>query len=172
MEGLPVEKVASKHFRKNSCLSPISQNTFTKYMGLATKQLEADITALLPDKFALVFDGWTHENAKTHYMAMFASFTDTDGKPVRCLLSFSPFKDETSYTAKDHKRLIKSVLKIFTKTLEDVVCLVGDNCSVNQKLAKECDLPFIGCAAHRFNLEVQKYLERHKIILDKVLLSD
>lgn len=51
------------------------------------------------------------------------------------------------------------ILEVFDKDISiNVICLVGDNCNVNKALADLCDLPLIGCAAHRFNLAVQAYL--------------
>jgi hypothetical protein len=60
-------------------------------------------------------------------------------------------------------------LGIFDKTLENVICLVGDNCNANIHLADICNLPFIGCASHRFNLEVQAFLTQYEPLLEKVV---
>ena len=138
-------------------------------MAATTKRLEQKIATDLPAKFALIFDGWKCDHSSTHYVAVYASYLDKNGKVERVLLSFTPFLDESSYTAYDHKKLIKMVLRIFGRKLLNVICLIGDNCATNRKLASECQLPFIGCAAHRFNLEVQLMLDRHSRILGLVL---
>ena len=45
-----------------------------KYMKELTHELEAKISSILPEKFALVFDGWSLDGSSTHYMAVFATF--------------------------------------------------------------------------------------------------
>lgn len=129
---------------------------------------------MLSNKFALIFDGWTCEQSTTHYLAISASFLWKDtGEPEKALLSFAPFPDEASYTATDHKDSISLILKIFSKTLENVVCLIGDNCATNQKLARDCGIPLVGCAAHRFNLEVQAWLDKnHDDVIQKVWFDE
>jgi hypothetical protein len=54
------------------------------------------------------------------------------------------------------------------RTLESVLCFVGDNCSTNKRLAAICSIPLIGCASHRFNLAVKEILKQHKHLVDKV----
>ena len=87
------------------------------------------------------------------------------------LLAFTTFEDETSFTAADHKANLDAILQVFDKTLGNVICLVGDNCPTNNRCADDCEIPLIGCAAHRFNLEVQTYLLQHTEILQKVYLK-
>jgi len=139
-----------------------------KYMDLTTKQVEEEIKKVLPDDFAIVFDGWTCEETTTHYLAIAVAYLGKDGKRESVLLAFTPFEDESSFTAAAHKELLETTLNVYGKSLSNVICLVGDNCATNQRLAKECNLPLVGCAAHRFNLEVQKYLEKHAKLLQKV----
>jgi hypothetical protein len=86
-------------------------------------------------------------------------------------LGFSPLLDETEYTAERHAELIDYVLRVFHKTRESLICIVGDNCAVNKALADVLDVPLIGCAAHRFNLACQKYLEKYNAQLTKVSYS-
>ena len=73
---------------------------------------------MLPSKFALVFDGWTCEKSTTHYLAVSASFLGDDEKPETVLLAFTPFEDESSFTASDHKETLVSILELHHKTLE------------------------------------------------------
>jgi hypothetical protein len=47
-----------------------------------------------------------------------------------------------------------------------VVCFIGDNCNLNKKLAKLAKKPLVGCAAHRLNLEVERWLEKNKTVRD------
>jgi hypothetical protein len=85
------------------------------------------------------------------------------------LLAFSPLLDETDFTAESHHEFVVSVLtNVFQKSLDNVLCLIGDNCATNKALADLCGKPLIGCHAHRFNLECSAYLERQETLLAKV----
>lgn len=79
-------------------------------------------------------------------------------------------EDNFDFSSESHKKLIEHVLGVFDCTLENVFCLVGDNCAVNTHLADLCNLPLVGCASHRFNLEVQAFLAQpqHHNLLEKV----
>ncbi len=46
------------------------------------------------------------------------------------------------------------VLNMFGKSMDNVVALVGDNCSVNTSLSKQANTHFVGCASNRLNLAV------------------
>ncbi|KAG6586859.1 Hydroxyacylglutathione hydrolase [Phytophthora cinnamomi] len=46
--------------------------------------------------------------------------------------------------------------------------LVSDNCSTNQATVTRLGCPLIGCASHRFNLAVNKFLTDHEPALDEV----
>ena len=79
-------------------------------------------------------------------------------------------ENDFDFTAESHRNLIEHVLGVFGKTLDDVLCLVADNCPVNQRLADICGLPLIGCASHRFNLEVLAFLSQPEFdYIEKVL---
>jgi len=86
------------------------------------------------------------------------------------LLAFSPLLEESDYSAESHKHFLEYHLGVYGKSLDNVICLVGDNMNTNKRLAGICDKPLVGCAAHRFNLECQRYLERqpYKSILAKI----
>lgn len=88
------------------------------------------------------------------------------------MLAFSPLLEEDNQTSDNHLELIEFVLELFGKDVSDVICLVGDNCNTNKALADLCDLPLVGCAAHRFNLAVQDYLEikAHNDLLVQVII--
>jgi hypothetical protein len=73
-EGLPFKTVSKESFRKYSCLESISTETYMKYMGELTTEVENEIRAILPSLFCLVFDGWTLEGTSTHFVALFARF--------------------------------------------------------------------------------------------------
>jgi hypothetical protein len=67
-----IEKPRTKEYTK---LPSISVDTLMKYIHELTEELETKIsTSILPDKFALIFDGWSLDGTSTHYVALFASF--------------------------------------------------------------------------------------------------
>ncbi len=74
MDGLqPFSVVENLTFRKLSQFDPITRKTLAKYLEALTSSVEVKTTHLLPDKFAIVFDGWSCGD-DTHYVAIYATF--------------------------------------------------------------------------------------------------
>ena len=110
-----------------------------------------------PDQFAVVIDGWGESS--THYLAVFAVFPDkSDAGYSHALLSFSPMLDEEKFTAVFHYESIYEILQLYGKNFSNVACIIGDNCSVNQALARISKCYLVGCASHRLNLGIQRFL--------------
>lgn len=86
------------------------------------------------------------------------------------LLGFSPLLAEDDFSHEQHLDLIEYILEVFSKDLSNVICFTGDNCSVNKALATLAEKPLVGCAAHRFNLAVQQYLEAHEELITKAFI--
>ena len=61
-------------------------------------------------------------------------------------------------TALDHLHRLSQVLRVYGKTDANVLCLVGDNCGVNQSMSRMLKVPLIGCGAHKFNLAICKWI--------------
>ena len=120
---------------------------------------------MLPDRFALVFDGWSCSD--THYLAFFATypFENVVGYEI-VLLAFSPMGDEKSLDAIEHHKFIVKTLKIYKKSLANVVAFVADNCPTNYSTATLSCVPMIGCASHRFNLAVMDVVNQHKTVVE------
>ena len=68
----PFNFVSNQKNRQYSTLEGISTNTFLHNVHKLTALVEEKISSVLPDKFALIIDGWSHTS--THYLAIFASF--------------------------------------------------------------------------------------------------
>ena len=83
-------------------------------------------------------------------------------------MAFSPLLDETDFSATSQVEFFEFTLDVFKLTLSDVLFITGDNCTTNLKVAKLINVPIIGCASHRFNLVVLKYLEPCSDILEKI----
>ncbi|RHY57120.1 hypothetical protein DYB38_014335, partial [Aphanomyces astaci] len=129
--------------------------------------VERKIASQLPDQFALVHDGWSH--GSTHYLAIFATFPSSD--PIgytRTLLAFAPINDEESLSADAHYEFTLFVLELYGKSWDNVIALIGDNCSTNGAFARRAGVPLIGCASHRFNLFMSDVLADHADVIDKV----
>jgi hypothetical protein len=111
--------------------------------------VESYIKSSLPDKFCVIFDGWTLEGQSTQFIGIIASFVNK-GKVEKALLAFQPLLDESDFSAESHKILIETILTSFGKKLSNVVCIIGDNCPTNVATAKLCGVPFIGIIFYLF----------------------
>jgi hypothetical protein len=164
----PFSFVASNLNREKARQAPISINTLKKYMHLLCKRVEKDISSILPSKFALVIDGWSSDS--THYWGLFASFLNekTSTGTELVLLGFSPPIDESDLSSQSMCDFIDATLKIYGKDRKNIVTLTADNTNVNPATATLIGCKFVGCASHRLNLAVKKYLEDFDHILNKV----
>ena len=134
--------------------------------------VQEEIKIRLPSKFAIIFDGWTE--GTDHYIGIWASYNivdaSNDGKevPVQTLLSIRPLLADgiEGMKAADHLLHISRVLAIYGKDTSNVICFVGDNCNVNQSIARTMKIPLIGCASHKFNLAVKKWIKEQPQLTD------
>lgn len=139
-----------------------------KYLHLLGDEVRKQITAELPDRFGVLFDGWS-DGAGSHYVGIFAEYTSRrDNSRRQALLALAPLLAETDLGAASHIEFFESTLNQYDKSLCDVAYLVGDNCNVNVSIANQTKLPLVGCASHRFNLAVKLFLESKEKLLEKV----
>ncbi|ETV74064.1 hypothetical protein H257_11375 [Aphanomyces astaci] len=167
MSMLPFSFVSNTLARRYTKLDPISRTSFMKYMHALCAHVERTIASQLPDQFAIVHDGWSH--GSTHYLAIFATFPSSD--PIgytRTLLAFAPINDEESLSADAHYEFTVFVLELYGKTWDNVIALIGDNCSTNGAFARRAGVPLIGYASHRFNLFMSDVLADHADVIDNV----
>ena len=68
----PFAFVENELTRKYSSVEKITVTTLEKYMHLLTKKVEKVIARDLPDKFALITDGWT--SGSTHFLGVVACY--------------------------------------------------------------------------------------------------
>lgn len=81
-------------FTRNMHYESISCNTIRKYLSSLTEHVESKIKTLLPNKFALVFDGWS--TGSKHFECLFAVFPKDYEKVFQSmLLPCAPLIDET-----------------------------------------------------------------------------
>jgi len=161
--NIPLSKLDNTITRSMLKTKPLTSKTMRKYILSLLPYVENKIASVLPDKFALEFDGWT--SGSTHYIAIFASYC-VDGVQNEILLALAPLLNEESLDAEQHIDFIKATLDIFDKKIENVVALIGDNCATNQKISRLTGIPLVGCASHKFNLAVNKWLESNPVFND------
>ncbi|KAF0706983.1 hypothetical protein AaE_013834 [Aphanomyces astaci] len=150
--------------RRFTTLATISVKTLMKWMHAMCRWMENKISETLPESFAIVYDGWT--SGSTHYVAMFATFSNDSHRGYeKVLLAMSPMNEEESLSAAAHVQYLDFVLGVYGKDRENVVALIGDNCSTNRAFARLAGVPMIGCASHRFNLFVGDVLAEHEELL-------
>lgn len=121
-------------------------------MSLLTRRVEQKIADKLPERFAIIFDGWSCN--QMHFVGVFATFPSTAEcgyDPI--FLGFSPFEIESSLNAEAHVSYIS--YELFDKSLSNVIAYVGDNCSTNFSIADKVTGGFVGCSSYRFNLALK-----------------
>jgi hypothetical protein len=164
MKNLPVSFVDCEYTRDITRLKPISAKTLRRHILDVLSVTKETIQLELPSRFAIVFDGWTE--GTQHFIGVAAAYLkpETTGKekPVQTMLSMKPLLANgiKGMRATDHIAHIERVLESYGKNLENILCLVGDNCSVNQSMARILGIPLIGCASHKFNLAVRQWISR------------
>lgn len=167
MSLLPFNSCENKFFNEFSTFDSIDRCTFKKYLYELFELVRKKISSILPDVFAIIFDGWSH--GITHYLGIFATFSSNALNGYNSiLLAFSPLENEESLNADEHIKFLDITLDKYQKSWENVACLIGDNCSTNRSIARKMKKSFVGCASHRFNLAVKDYLKTYENILSKV----
>ena len=68
---------------------------------------------------------------------------------------------------KSHYDFIVATLNIYNKKVDSVMA-IGDHENLNKAIFKLLKVPIIGCANHRLNLAVNKFLTQYEPLLDKI----
>ncbi|ETP05659.1 hypothetical protein F441_17771 [Phytophthora nicotianae CJ01A1] len=120
-------------------------------MGSLARSVERVIAAEMPDRFGLIFDGWTH--ASEHYIAVYAR-CEVDGVAKTPPLCIAPLlnDEEEDLLARGHMAFLATMLpRDYGMQLGICCLLVADNCSVNRRLTTLTGALLVGCASHRLN---------------------
>ncbi|KAG2771448.1 hypothetical protein PC129_g10056 [Phytophthora cactorum] len=65
------------------------------------------------------------------------------------------------HSAETHRVFLQEMLRMdYGKDIGMSAFIVGDNCSVNKRLAGLLHIPLVGCASHRLNLAMEELLEK------------
>lgn len=154
----PFSLVANQFFRKHSGNGKLSVNKFVKYLQIVPKHVKTRIAEALPDRFALLSDGWSAKG--THFGAKYDCYpTFTSCGFEKVVLAFAPKVSEEKIDSQNHYKLIKFVLDVFRRSFNNIVAVISDNCPTNLRLGQDV-FPkhpycmFIWCASHRFNRAV------------------
>ena len=167
---LPFSFVENELTRVNTAntRTNISRTTLMKYMDQLGYEIESILSAILPDRFGLAFDGW--DNGKNiYYCGVFVMWYDDKRKCDRVyLLRLAPLLRSDDYGADSHIKTLTSFLARVGKTMENVVVICGDNCETNLAIARRSGIHFTGCHSYRLNLDVKLFLLPDEHIMDKV----
>lgn len=155
---MPVSEVDNHLTRSMSSWKPVSSKTLKEDMKKCSESVGVLIESELGKLFGVMWDGWTH--GTTHYVGIYG-VCYADGKRRERLLSLSPLEDG-SQDAEVHIEMFKRVLALYNKDISMVAFLVADNCATNQRIATLLELPLVGCASHRYNLAVNRYLAAYE----------
>ncbi|OWZ05039.1 hypothetical protein PHMEG_00022946 [Phytophthora megakarya] len=78
------------------------------------------------------------------------------------------FPMEERQSAEAHVDRISAVLDMYKKEMDMEKFIVGDNCSTNQSISTGLGIPLIGCASHRFNLAINRFLQDYQTQIDQI----
>lgn len=177
MGDLPLSWCENKWARKYTNISGdgrsdgLSRKTLSKYIDLLFKELKKRMSKELPKTFGIIFDGWSCD--REHYLANFAIWSNQSGGVVTRLLSCGvqdlPEDGQDASTfgfgANDLGDYMQDFLTCYGHSYASIEFLAGDNCSVNQALARKLSnftqliIPLVGCASHKLNLATQMLYE-------------
>ncbi|KAG6599843.1 Phosphoenolpyruvate carboxykinase [Phytophthora cinnamomi] len=156
--NMPISEVDDPLTRSMASWKPVSSKTLKLDMQTCSANVGDVIEKELGDIFGVIWDGWTH--GTVHYVGIYG-VTFVNGKRRERLLSLSPLVDG-SQDAEVHIAMFKRVLSLYNKNVSMVAFLVGDNCATNRRIATLMELPLVGCASHRYNLAVNRYLAAYE----------
>ena len=147
--NLPFSFVSNELTRVNtqSTREPISRTTLMKYLDQLGFKIEGILCEILPDRFALAFDGWDNGN-NTNYCGVFVMWYDDVKKDHVYLLRLAPLLRLDNFGANSHIEKLTGFLARVGKTMQNVVVLCGDNCETNLAIARRSGIHFMGCYSH------------------------
>ena len=149
-----VDNFYFRRFKQEACC----RRTLTNYIMRLSNVVCLHIKEEMPTKIGIVLDGWTGQD-KVYYVGIFAHYV-VDGVFKRPLIAICPPVVETSHSSNSYYLTILSTLRWYGKSVDDIAYIISDNCSTMKSLAGGDFLnkPFIGCASHKLNLAVKRFL--------------
>ncbi|KAL3673203.1 hypothetical protein V7S43_019059 [Phytophthora oleae] len=144
-------------------IKAVSSKTLLRYMRHVAAKVGESTSQDITGAFGLMFDGWAC--GTLHFVAIYGVFVQ-DGARRQVLLAVSPA--EFGQTANAHIEMVDAVLELYDKDSAMMLFFIADNCATNLAITNRLSVPLIGCASHRFNLAVCRFLEPFKPIIDQV----
>lgn len=158
--------------KKYTKLESLSTPTLMKYLHALDSEVAEIIKSILPATFGLVVDGWTC--SREHYFAAFAVWS-TDDKVQRVLLCCGvqdeDEESEMDFSAESLGDYLFDELQLLQLDFNCIEFISGDNTACNPKLARlisqllQHPVPLIGCASHKLNLAVEKFIRDDYAVL-------
>lgn len=146
----------------------ISRTTLMRYMDQLGYEVEEVFSRILPDRFALAFDGWDNGNS-TNYCGVFVMLYGAQKQKKHVyLLRLAPLLRPADFGSDSHIETLTVFLARVGKSLDNVVCLYGDNCETILAIARESGINFMGCHSYRLNLGVKLFLLPDEALLSKI----
>ena len=150
MKNLPMSFVDCPHTRSICRLKPFSGRTLRRHIIALHNVLKATLQNELPSKFVVVIDGWSE--GTQHYIGVAVAYMKSvSGKDValQTILSMQPLVSHgiQGICTKDHLDHLSRILQSYGKDCCNVLCLVGNNCSVNWSMARKLNAPSLGVLA-------------------------
>ena len=167
MRNMPLAEVDNKITCKGVRYGAITSKLLRKTIFLLQSEVKTKIKEQLPNQLVLVFDGWTEGNE--HFIGIHESKIDPiSNLAIETLLSMQPLvlaEGVKTMTSADRVCHITKTLTHYGKTVDNIVCLAGDNCPVNQSMARILGVPLMGCGLHKFNLAIKNWVMEQPSLL-------
>lgn len=127
-----------------------------KYIRSMIPLVEKNVKESLPEKFAIMFDGWF--DSKVQYVSVFATHL-SNGTYSESFLAHASLLKKDDVGTNQLVAFISETLAVFEKDLKNIIELINDNWAVNQKISKLAKKTFIGYTSHKVNLSVEKWID-------------
>lgn len=162
--NMPLCEVENELTRKVVKMKPTTAETLKTNMRHVAKRVGQGIAEDMGSLFGIMFDGWS--SGQYHFVGVLAVYCVNDVRYER-LIGLSPLED--GQTADAHIDHLDRILDVYGKHKSQVTFIVADNCATNQSIATKLDVPLVGCASHRLNLAVNKFLSGYsELILNPI----
>lgn len=130
-----------------------------RYLNNMPKLVEYKIKQILFDRFAVLLDGCS--SGGTYFISRFVTFTSNNPSGFdSLLLEMAQIGAEEFASAEEHYYLLKFVLLVYDKNVNNVVALIGDNEHTIKDFARQVRPILTGCHQHKLNLAAKRYVRK------------
>lgn len=130
-------------------------------MDEVTNRIEKEIVKMIPETFVVAFDGWPCMQARFFCVLAMSPSRGSTGY-TECPLGFSLSEKEDHLDAAANQSFLEFVFSVFSKSIDNDIYLVEDNCPTNKAFANLIQRTLLQCHSHGFNLAVQGLIGRWK----------